>query len=138
MGMTFIERDTLSSAVPAPSLNQNSAAPVGRISSAAVRRDRLLVGREVRGLRWPTALAGGRCYRARAHALSDSGPRTQYFCAPLRSRAGGGAPRPRRGCRPVADCPQCAPTASRRRAGCGPRHRAHGVSGDDGYPSDPS
>ena len=51
--------------------------------------------------------------------------------------SGGRAPQPPARLSTGADCPQCAPTASRRRAGCG-RAWAPGVRGDVGYPPDPS
>lgn len=136
-------------------------APVGRISTEAVRRDRLRVGWE--GL-------GGQVARCRgAASVTAPGPhlspppgaegddRRRAF--PPRPPAHHRPPSPRGGagcgvavrgpsCRgraPLlparlstgADCPQCAPTASRRRAGRS-HARAPGVCGDVGHPPDPS
>ena len=83
-------------------------------------------GREACGPRWPAVLAGGRCYRARARLRPTQGRGRSTSVPPSALGRWGGAPRPRRGCRPVADCSQCAPTASRRRVGCGPRYRHTG------------
>ena len=117
----------------------------GRISSAAVRRDRLRVGWE--GLR----RAGGPAPRERRRVLEPPGSRSRRIPGPRERIAAAPSSRPRlargrggRARRPPAplstgaDCPQCAPTARRRRAGLTGRARALGVRGDVGYPPDPS
>lgn len=109
-------------------------APVGRISAGAVRRDRLRVGREGparAGGPPPSPAAGvtapgpqpsphpGAEGEDRRRALPPPAPRP----SPSRGRAARGPPRGGRAPPPPArlstgaDCPQCAPTASRRRAG---------------------
>ncbi|KAM9501909.1 uncharacterized protein ACIB01_001540 [Guaruba guarouba] len=129
----------------------------GRISSAAVRRDRLRVGWE--GLR----RAGGPAPRERRPGVRAPGqqvspnpgaegedrrralPRPGGAGPPPAWRgvvrgppgSGGRARRPPAPLSTGADCAQCAPTARRRRAVRG-RARAPGVRGDVGYPPDPS
>lgn len=113
----------------------------GRISSAAVRRDRLWVGLERSGAK--VARGSGReLYSAPRPDLAASwGRGTQYLCAfspPLPGAGGTGPPAPgatvdRGGLSSVRPNRVASP-------GRGPAHvqRALGVSGDVGNPPDPS
>lgn len=142
---------------------RTAPAPVGRTSAGAVRRDRLRVGREGparAGGPPPSPPRGGRGRRVlqppgpiqsphpgaegddRRRALPPAGPPPPPRVGrPARGpRAQGGrAPPPPARLSTGADCPQCAPAASRRRAGAGHASRgAPGVRGDVGRPPDPS
>lgn len=110
----------------------------GRISSAAVRRDRLWVGLERSGAK--VARGSGReLYSAPRPDLAASwGRGTQYLCAFSPPRGGTGPPAPgatvdRGGLSSVRPNRVASP-------GRGPAHvqRALGVSGDVGNPPDPS
>ena len=93
------------------------SAPAGRISSAAVRRDRLWVGLERLGAKVASG-SGRELYSARRPDLAASrGRGLSARCALSPPRGRDGAPCSRRDCSTGADCPQCAPTASRRQGG---------------------
>lgn len=105
-------------------------APAGRISSAAVRRDRLWVGLERLGAK--VARGSGR----ELYSAPSPGPRrfpgpwTEVLAAPSLPlpRGEGRGPSPPARLSTGADCPQCAPTASRR-PGRGPCPRTTGARG---------
>ena len=109
----------------------------GRISSAAVRRDRLWVGLERLGAK--VARGSGReLYSAlRPDLAASRGRGLSARCAVSPSGEDGGPPLPAR-LSTGADCPQCAPTASRRQGGDRLTNLAPGVCGDVGNPPDPS
>ncbi|KAG5830156.1 hypothetical protein ANANG_G00315680 [Anguilla anguilla] len=112
--------------------------PAGRISSAAVRRDRLRVGLEGPEGKVARRLGAERYSPSRHDLAASPGPRETTAAAPSRPgplrpppsgvgcpagalRSGRG-PRLRRDCRPGRTVLSAHPTASRRRAGTGPRY----------------
>ncbi|KAJ8361805.1 hypothetical protein AAFF_G00420310 [Aldrovandia affinis] len=128
--------------------------PPGAFPPLAVRRDRLWVGLE--GPEGKVARrSGAERYSPSRHDLAASRGRGRRPLPRLPgARVGGTGPRsfpsppaffrdgaplcPRRDCRPGRTVLSAHPTASRRRAGTGPRPRAPGVCGDVGNPPDPS
>ncbi|KAJ8361807.1 hypothetical protein AAFF_G00420330 [Aldrovandia affinis] len=149
------------SAVPVSSADPLAGPPPGRtrpppgaFPPLAVRRDRLWVGLE--GPEGKVARrSGAERYSPSRHDLAASRGRGRRPLPRLPgARVGGTGPRsfpsppaffrdgaplcPRRDCRPGRTVLSAHPTASRRRAGTGPRPRAPGVCGDVGNPPDPS
>ena len=92
-------------------------APAGRISSAAVRRDRLQVGLERPGVK--VARSSGReLYSTpRPDLAASRGRGLSARCAFSPPRGEGRGPLLPARLSTGADCPQCAPTASRRQGG---------------------
>lgn len=122
-----------------PPAGRGSTAAVGRISSAAVRRDRLRFGLEGSGGE------GGSWLRPRALQRLPAptspltpGPRASHLRA-LPNPLGDGAPPLPARLSTGPDCPQSAPDRAAP-PGRGPAHatRALGVRGDAGHPTDPS
>ncbi len=118
-----------------------SSAPVGRTSSAAVRRDRLRFGQEGSGGEGGSGRPSGTpraLQRPPAPTLPLSpGPRA-VSSAPSLGSPRDGAPRPRRVRRPDRTVPSPNPKAPRRQGGDRPTKRALEVRGDVGHPPDPS
>lgn len=117
-----------------------SSAPVGRTSSAAVRRDRLRFGQEGSGGEGGSGPSGPELYSALPLRLcrSPPGPRAVSSAPSLPLAGGTGPPAPdacvaRTGLSPVRIRMRRAA-----RAGTGPRKRALEVRGDVGHPPDPS